>query len=228
MHPDFWHQRWQDQRIGFHQDTPTPLLVRLWDAIGVVPAARVFVPLAGKSHDMAWLAAHGHAVLGVELSPLAVQAFFDEHGLRPDVAESPHGTHHRAAGIDLVRGDIFDLPASELAACDALFDRAALIALPPELRARYVHEVHARLPAGCRGLLITLEYPQHEKVGPPFSVHEEEVRALYGPRWTVELLERRDILAEQPGFAAEGVTALSTAAYRLVRRADAPAAGPMP
>lgn len=228
MHPDFWHQRWQEQRIGFHQDAPTPLLVRHWDAVGAASRARVFVPLAGKSHDMAWLAARGHRVLGIELSPLAVRAFFDEHALRADVIEAAHGTHHRAAGIDLVRGDIFDLPDAELATCDALFDRAALIALPPALRARYVREVHARLPAGCRGLLVTLEYPRHEKAGPPFSVPEDEVRALYGPQWTIDVLERRDILAEQPGFVAEGVTALATAAYRLVRRPDDPARGAMP
>lgn len=218
MHPDFWHQRWHENRIGFHQDAPTPLLVRHWDAISATPGSRVFVPLAGKSLDMAWLAARGHPVLGVELSSLAVRAFFDEHGLAPGTVDAAYGTHHRAAGIDLVRGDIFDLPDAELATCAALLDRAALIALPPPMRARYVREVHARLPAGCRGLLVTIEYPQHEKDGPPFSVREYEVRALYEADWVVDVLERRDILASQPGFIAEGVTALETVAYRLVRR----------
>jgi len=89
--------------------------------------------------------------------------------------------------------------------------------LPPELRARYVGELYACLPAGCRGLLVTLEYPQHEKDGPPFSVEETEVRERYAPSWHVDLLERRDILEAQPGFAAEGVTALSTAVYRLLK-----------
>ena len=96
-----------------------------------------------------------------------------------------------------------------------MFDRAALIALPPALRRRYAAELYARLPAGCRGLLITLEYPQHEKSGPPFSVPPEEVHALFDRDWRVECLERRDILEREPTFKAEGVTALRTAAYRI-------------
>jgi thiopurine S-methyltransferase len=99
-----------------------------------------------------------------------------------------------------------------------VFDRAAIIALPPEMRERYVREVYGKLPSGCRGLLITLEYPQQEKAGPPFSVAEGEVRALFEGEWRVTLLERRGILEQQPSFQAEGVTALATAVYRLERR----------
>ncbi len=106
-----------------------------------------------------------------------------------------------------------------LADCAAVYDRAALIALPPLRRRRYVRELHALLPAGCRALLITLEYPPHEKQGPPFAVPEAEVRELYGRDWQVETLERRDILAQQPGFVAEGVSALETVVYRLSRQA---------
>lgn len=215
MHPDFWHQRWQERRIGFHQDAPTPLLLAHWDALDIAADAGVFVPLAGKSHDMAWLAARGHRVLGSELSPLAVRDFFDEHEWEPTRRESLMGTHWQAHGVELIEGDVFDLDDESLAGCSAVFDRAALIALPPALRARYVHEVYSRLPTRCRGLLITLEYPQPEKAGPPFSVEEAEVRALFEPRWQVEVLERRDILGEQPGFVAEGVTRLATVAYRL-------------
>ena len=116
-------------------------------------------------------------------------------------------------------GALLTLDDATLAGCDAVHDRAALIALPREMRDRYVHELHARLPAGCRGLLVTLEYPPHEKAGPPFPVDAGEVRRLYDRDWTLECLERRDILAEQPGLAAEGVTSLHTAAWRLEKRA---------
>ena len=218
MQPEFWHQRWREGRIGFHQDQPTPLLLQHWPSLGVAPGARVFVPLAGKSLDLAWFAAQGHRVLGVELSPLAIEQFFAGQGLRPESHATRHGTHYRAGDIELVCGDVFGLDAEALAGCDAVYDRAALIALPPDLRERYARELYARLPAGCRGLLVTLEYPQGEKQGPPFSVPETEVRMLYGRDWTVDLLERRDILAGQPGFVAEGVTALATVAYRLRRR----------
>jgi thiopurine S-methyltransferase len=217
MDPEFWRERWRDNRIGFHQARVTPLLEQHWDAVGVPAGARVFVPLAGKSLDMAWLAACGYGVLGVELSRLAVVQFFDEHGLTPEVHESRYGRHYRAGGIELVHGDAFALDANILAGCAGVFDRAALIALPPELRRRYAAELYARLPGGCRGLLVTLEYPQHEKDGPPFSVPEDEVHALYDAHWKVDVLERRDILDEQPNFAAEGVTTLDTVAYRLAR-----------
>ena len=97
-----------------------------------------------------------------------------------------------------------------------MFDRAALIALPPDLRLRYAHELYAALPTDCRGLLVSLEYPQAERAGPPFSVPEDEVRALYGTDWLVDLLERRTIPPDHPGFVA-GVSRLDTAVYRLRR-----------
>ena len=179
--------------------------------------SQVFVPLAGKSLDLLWLAARGHRVLGVEISQLAVEQLFAENGLEPTIRESRYGRHYLAGEIELICGDAFALDAEILTNCAGVFDRAALIALPAELRVRYARELHARLPGSCRGLLITLEYPQHEKAGPPFSVAEDEVRALYGRDWIVEVLERCDILAAQPGFVTEGVTALHTVAYRLRR-----------
>ena len=217
MHPEFWHQRWADNQIGFHQDTPTPLLLKHWPSLGVAPGAQVFVPLAGKSLDMAWLASQGHRVLGVELSKLAVEQFFAGNGLQPEVRETQYGRHYEAGGIELILGDAFGLDAELLRDCSAVFDRAALIALPPELRLRYAGELYAALPDGCRGLLVTLEYPQEQMAGPPFSVAEPEVVQHYAPDWHVRRLERRDILSQEPGFAARGLTALSTVVYRLER-----------
>lgn len=217
MNPDFWHQRWHDHQIGFHQSVPTPLLVEYWPSLGVPKGSTVFVPLAGKSLDMAWLAAQGHRVLGVELSQLAVEQFFVEHGLQPQIEQANDGAHYRAGGIELVCGDAFALDAAALRDCAAVFDRAALIALPPDLRKRYVGELYAKLPSGCRGLLVALEYPQAEREGPPFSVPEDEVRALYDHDWEIERLTHRTIAPEHPGFVA-GVSRLDTAAYALRRR----------
>lgn len=222
MEANYWQERWQEGRIGFHQDAVTPLLQRYWPMLASPEGSRVFVPLAGKSLDLVWLRAQGHRVLGIELSRLAVEQFFAGHGLRATTHESRHGTHFVADGIELICGDAFALDAEALADCDAVYDRAALIALPPELRQRYIGELYAQLPIGCRGLLITLEYPQQQKAGPPFSVEEAEVRALYGRDWTLSVLERSDILASQPGFVAEGVTSLHTVAYRLQRRSLPP------
>lgn len=217
MNPDFWHQRWAENQIGFHQSTPTPQLLKHWPALGVAADATVFVPLCGKSLDMAWLASQGHRVLGVELSQLAVEQFFAEHGLTPDIRESRYGTHYSTDGIEIICGDAFGLDAEVLVECKAVFDRAAMIALPPPLRARYADELYARLPTGCRGLLVTLEYPQAERDGPPFAIAESEVRARLASNWHIELLERRPIAPDHPGYVG-GVSTLDTAVYALRRR----------
>lgn len=216
MNPDFWHQRWAENKIGFHQSEPTPLLLKHWPALAVPQGARVFVPLAGKSLDMVWLASQGHRVFGVELSRTAVEQFFAEHELQPEVEESRYGRHYRAGPIEIVCGDAFALDTEILGDCEAVFDRAALIALPPDLRKRYADELYARLHGGCRGLLITLEYPQHEKDGPPFSVSEGEVHALYARDWRITLAERRPIPRDHAGYV-EGVSRLDTAVYVLQR-----------
>lgn len=217
MEPDYWQQRWAEGRIGWHQPDVNTLLRQHWSALSLPEGSRVFVPLCGKSADMAWLAAQGHRVLGVELSHDACAAFFAEHGLVPEVTAHGGFQRYRSGRIELLAGDAFALSAHELADCAASYDRAALIALPESMRQRYAEHVLGKLPAGCRTLLVTLDYPQHEKQGPPFSVDQAEVERLFAANWQIELLERRDILAQQPGFQAEGVTRLNTAAYRLAK-----------
>ncbi|MBS7456022.1 thiopurine S-methyltransferase [Coralloluteibacterium stylophorae] len=222
MDPQYWLDRWNEGRTGWQQDRPTPLMTAHWAALGVAPGGRVFVPLAGKSQDMRWLADSGHRVLGVELSQAAVEQFFAEAGLEPRVTPTRHGRHFEAGAIEIICGDAFALDAEALRDCAAVFDRAALIALPPPMRQRYARELYARLPRGCRGLLITLDYPQQQKDGPPFAVHDAEVRTLFANDWSIDLLERRDILAQEQDGLGAGLTELHTSAYRLVRRSSAP------
>ncbi len=215
MDAEFWKQRWQAGQIGFHRTQVMPLLETHWPALGLAAGSRVLVPLAGKSLDMHWLAAQGHQVLGVELSPLAVQQFFDEAGLQPVRHHSRYGEHFVAGPVEVILGDALGLDTALLADVAGVYDRAALIALPPALRQRYLRTLYAALPGRCQGLLITLEYPQAEKAGPPFSVEAAEVTRLFDLPWKATLLERREILAQEPRFQAEGVTALATAVYRL-------------
>ena len=221
MDPDSWHRRWAEGRTGWQQDQVNALLLRHWPQLGAAPASRVLVPLCGISLDMVWLAGEGHPVFGVELSIRACEAFFSAHGLAPETAFQGHFRRFRADRFELWAGDVFDLTAADLAGCTACYDRAALIALPADLRRRYVTEVLGALPAGCRALLVTLEYPQPEMAGPPFSVDEAEVHRLFEPAWRVSLQVRRDILAREAKFRHDGVTRLHTAAYRLRKRSAA-------
>lgn len=215
MEAEFWLERWREGRTNFHQSKVMPLLSKHWPKLPVSAGARVLVPLCGKSLDMPWLAAQGFKVLGVELAPQAVEQFFNEHGLEPTVHESTEGRHYVAGAIEIICGDIFDLDAETIAGCQGVYDRAALIALPVDMRQAYVDHVYGHLPQGCEGLLITLDYPQQQMSGPPFSVPDDEVQALFtGPTKAVEI-ERRDILQEEDKFLRSGVERLDTVVYRL-------------
>ena len=218
MDADYWLQRWQEGRTGWHREAVMPLLQKHWPALDVPRGTRVLVPLCGKSLDMPWLASRGLRVRGVELAPQAVAEFFAEQKLQPQSRMSESGRHYIAGEIEIIEADVFAIETSMLAECGAIYDRAALIALPPPMRERYAREIYDALPGDCRGLLITLEYPQHQMEGPPFSVEEREVHRLFGEQWDVDLLERRDIL-DDTNFREDGVTELTTAVYRLQRRA---------
>lgn len=218
MDTQYWQQRWDEGRIGWHLDQVNGLLLKHWPELPLDPGSRVFVPLCGKSLDMGWLAARGHRVRGVDVARQACADFFAERGDAPKVTHTGRYEVFEADRIALWAGDAFALTRHDLADCQAVYDRAALIALPPDMRRRYVDTVYGAMPPGSQGLLITLEYPPAEKQGPPFSVDEAEVHRLFEPAWRVSPQARLDILEREPGFRDEGVTRLHTCAYRLQKR----------
>jgi thiopurine S-methyltransferase len=218
MDTEFWLERWREGRTHFHQTRVTPPLERFWPTLDFAPGSRILVLLCGKSLDMLWLARRDLRVLGVELSPLAVEQFFDEHGLTPQVTRSPAGDHYVAENIEIIRGDIFDLDAATLGSCVGVFDRAALVALPKSMRGLYVRHVYSHLSDRYQGLLVTLDYPQEEMDGPPFCVDDAEVQELYAGHSVAELIYRRDILSIEPKFQKAGVSRLDALGYRLQRR----------
>lgn len=226
MEPEYWLKRWREGRTGWHHEDVMPLLAQHWPMLGIPRGARVLVALCGKSLDMLWLARQGLRVLGVDVSPIAIEAFLAENHLHARTRAAADGTNYEVTNapdggaIDLINGDVFSIDPADVAACMAFYDRAAMIALPAPMRERLVGEVYAKLPAGGRGLLITLDYPAGEMEGPPFSVDDGEVHRLFDTTWGIDRLEYRDILAAQPMFAEQGVTALHTAVYVLTRRTD--------
>ena len=217
MQADFWHARWANNEIGFHLKDVNSRLVEYWPSLDVPKTSRVLVPLCGKSLDMCWLLAKGHEVMGVELSPKAVAEFFSEQGLAFTTHEQGAFTHYRADGLEIFCGDFFALQASDVADCHALYDRAALIALPAEMRERYVAHLNNILPKDCRGLLLTLEYPQEQMAGPPFSVADSEVRERFATNWELDLLHCADVLQQNQRFAERGASSLCERVYRLRR-----------
>ncbi len=218
MEADFWLERWQSKQIGFHQDEVNRHLERHWPGLGLAPGSRVLVPLCGKSRDLLWLAAQGHAVTGVELSEIAVRDFFAENGLEPLVRELGPFREWRCDEIRILQGDFFDLDGRLLGAVAGVYDRAALVALPARMRGRYVAHLYRLLRRGTRVLLVSMEYPQEEMEGPPFSVSAEEIRERYGAGFIVEALDRVDILDENPRFRERGLSSLVETLFRLLRR----------
>lgn len=215
MEHDFWHKRWRNGEIGFHQNEINPWLLQYWDALAVAKTATVFVPLCGKSADMIWLRQRGHQVLGVELSMIAVQSFFAENGATPHTTALGEFECLENDGIRLLCGDFFALRAGDLAHIGAVYDRAALIALPSEMRRQYAAQMARILPAGTPMLLVVMDYPQHELNGPPFAVTLDEVRELYGYAADIEVLESRDVLNENPRFKGQGLTRMREHVVRV-------------
>lgn len=211
MEHTFWLERWEQNQIGFHQAEINAYLSAHWAELGLAEGAPVFVPLCGKSLDMLWLREQGHPVLGVELSRKALEAFFEENAITPAIQESSRFTEYRAEGLCLFAGDFFKLQSADLGDIRAVYDRAALIALPPELRRDYAHHMGTLLPSGAHILLITMEYPQGTLEGPPFCVSEEEIHSLYAADFSIE---RK---GEWQGEGPRGI-AVSEKVYLLTRR----------
>ena len=209
MNPEFWHKRWQEKRIGFNQSAVNPLLTEYIDHLDLAVGSRIFVPLCGKSIDMVWLAAQGYDVVGVELVETAVQAFFAEQNIQPIVSQHVENPDIKCYQGQLVDGDeqrtitlwaadIFALTSTDLGTIDAIYDKAALIALPADMRPDYseqirqlsgnvdkIEHIDSYNNKAAPQLLITLEYDQNKKDGPPFSINHEQLQQYYGSHYQI-------------------------------------------
>lgn len=217
MDLSFWHERWAAGAIGFHEATPNSLLVK-W-AHRLPPQARVLVPLCGKAVDMAYLASRGHAVVGVEAVRTACEHFFVEQGIaRTEEPLGPFVVHRgAAAGVEIWQGDMFAATPTLLGRFDAAYDRAALVALDPATRARYVETLRGLLAPGARLLLVTFSYDQARVEGPPFSVPQDAIVSLAGDLFDVELLETHAARAA-PRMQSAGLSTVEESITLLTRR----------
>ncbi|TDY01016.1 thiopurine S-methyltransferase [Thiohalophilus thiocyanatoxydans] len=215
MEPDFWHERWENNLIGFHLDEVHPHLREHWDSLAVKPGGRVLVPLSGKSLDLIWLAEQGYEVIGVEISPVAVKNFFAENHLRTQRIANARCDTWKSASITLLCGDLFELTAGDIGPIDAVYDRASLIALPPAMRRAYVETLDQLVPTVAPHLLITLDYDPARMDGPPFAVSEAEIQALYSERYQIDCLQTDDALARNERFKKRGLDWLRESVYRL-------------
>ena len=227
METQFWIERWDQGQIGFHLDAVHSGLKRYWPEISLPEGAGVLVPLCGKSLDLAYLQGLGHPVTGIELSALAIADFFKSQGIRPVTSTDRDFMRHCGGGFSLLEGDFFKITASNIGAMGAVYDRAALIAMPPSMQgnyARHLKELAGKAPI----LLITLEYPQPEMQGPPFSVTEQTLTALFSDTHQIDLLERHDALEENESLSRRGLTCLHECVWRLLPKSQLASAGTSP
>lgn len=197
MDPSFWQQRWSTGQIGFHEGRPNTYLERHAERLANCP--RVLVPMCGKTEDLAFLASRGHEVIGLELVEDAVRAFFTEHGRTPVVTPRGPLVEYASPPITVFAGDLFSATHALLGTIDGIYDRGALVALPDDMRRRYVDHLRALVGKGGRVLLVAFEYDQSQKQGPPFSVTEAELRVLFDGTH-LELLSEGPDPAEREGW----------------------------
>jgi thiopurine S-methyltransferase len=215
MHAEFWLERWQQNQIGFHCEEINPYLQRYLPYFDLEKSSRIFVPLCGKSNDMLWLLAQGYDVVSVELSPLAIAAFFSENALSATISTQGEFTVNQVDGLSIYCGDFFHLTTNDLAGVSAVYDRAALVALPLEMRTAYIEQMKYLLESGTKILLVVFDYLQQEMQGPPFSVSVAEVEALYSDWCELTLLCTQGILDREPHFRSRGLTQLREHVYVL-------------
>ncbi len=215
-----WIQRWKDAQIGWHLNQPNSKLIEFIDCLELQNGDTVFVPLCGKSQDMMYLLEQGFKVIGVELSYLAIEQFFNENNLTYSIHQLDKFILYRGDNINLYCGDYFALDDSMLEHVVAAYDRAALIALPIDLRAKYAQHFYSIISNNCRVLLLTLNYPQSQISGPPFAVDENEVDSLFGNRFEYQQLQCFNDIKNEPKFLRAGVDFIEKATYCLHKRGE--------
>ena len=223
MEISYWESRWRNNRTGFHVNGVFPTIVDVWDDhFSDVDLSTVLVPLCGKSHDMLWLK-HKEAqkIIGIEAIAQACEEFFEEQDEENVISvEKKPFTLYEKGIFQLWQGDFFKMRKKLIPNPTFVFDRAALVALPPDMRIKYVQKID-ELTAGsdsCVKFLHTFEYNQSKMSGPPFAVSEDEVFQLYDKNWHIHQILNRPIIDRLEKYKHRGLKEMAEVVYRLERR----------
>lgn len=206
MEISYWLSRWQKQNIGWHMNKVYPQLPKIWPLLSFTSNPRVLVPMCGKSLDMSWLAEQGCKVIGVEVSKRALSKFRNAQ-TETFQRDSIHGfTIYRSSSFELWEGDFFKLPSGKISAIDVIYDKAAFVALPPDMRKDYSKKILELCGQSTQILLQIFEYNQDEMNGPPFSIPEDEIQQNFGEQFSIELIHEQSKLDELNKFQRRGLS----------------------
>ena len=214
MEHDFWHERWENQQLGFHRSEVNPRLIANAELLPEVPD-RILVPLCGKSVDMTWLEERGNQVVGVELAERAVVDYFAERGVEPTVSDDEPFQRYTHGNVLLYCGDFFAVERRHTGRIGMVYDRASLVALPEDMRTSYAAHLTSLLLPETGYLLLVFEYPQHEKVGPPFSIPRQEVDRLFADDYLIEERSRDSV---EPQIGPDRMSSLQIVCYQMKKR----------
>lgn len=217
-----WRQCWQGRDIDFHQLAVNPLLARFWPGLALPAGSRVFVPLCGKSLDMLWLAAQGYEVVGVELSPLAVRAFFRENRLRPERRRVGKFVLWQHGRVQILCGDYFDLTCEDLGAIDAVYDRAALTALAEDIRVDYVAHLRTLVSRQCQVFLLTVEDAEEGETLDQSHAAAAEIERLYARDFACALAHVESMYESDPATPTRAPQRSEHKLYRLTAKPRIP------
>ena len=217
MQNEYWHHRWKKNEIEFDQKEPNVHLIKYINILNLKPHSTLFVPLCGKSIDMLWLSKQQYKIIGNELDYSASCAFFEENQFLFKENNTPHFKVLSTHNITILSGDFFRLNKEILGSIDAIYDRAALIALPLEMRKEYAKKIIDLSNPGNQMFLITGSYDQNIMKGPPFSVDEMEVNSLYSKYFHIEEIYTK-ITEEVPAhLQAKGLKETKEHVFHLTR-----------
>lgn len=214
MHQEFWHKKWETNDIGFHKPAAHQQLKNHFPKLNLAKGSSVLVPLCGKSQDLLWLEEQGYQVVGVEISKIAIESFFAENQ-RSFVQE---GDCYRSKGLEIWCQDFFMLQKQRIHSCQAVYDRAALVALPAPMRNQYVQKITQEAQQNCQYLLVSFSYSQDKVEGPPFSVDRAMVEALYGEYFNIKHLDQTILEDLTPRMKAAGLKSFSEDVYHLTKQ----------
>jgi thiopurine S-methyltransferase len=214
-----WLQCWRNQRIDFNQKSVNPLLIRFWPGLNLAIGSRVFVPLCGTSLDLIWLAEQGHEVIGVELSPIAIQAFFKEQKLQPATRQVGKFTVWEHGRLKILCGDYFSLTRADLGHIDMVYDRAALTALPEDIRHLYVAHLRSIVEKATRIFLLTIEDAAENDTSDQVFGVSEEIKSLYEANFNIELTHVESIFEDDPELPDQPPERTEYKVYRISNRA---------
>jgi len=214
-----WKTRWEQGMTGWHnQKVNKNLQTHASILFKNTESPRVLIPLCGKSLDINWLEAQSAKVVGIELVQKAIEAFYQEQGSTPHIEVINILPHHSVGSTTLICADIFDATPTRIGQFDAIYDRAALVALPLEKREEYADHSLSLLKSGGTILLITYNTHRPETMGPPFPIKDGVIPALYKNASECILLEESTQTKEDsPRLAKRNLEWSKTAIWKIVK-----------